>query len=141
MAQIDSNAAAIQALIQNLAITASSLTTQVPKDETSTSAQNEAIRFSLLRTVQDLNNMLEDPKDRSLRITLQVNQNVAIRAAIHLNIFEALRQHDVGDGVDIDLLTEGLGEQKADVVLVGKFAQIEELSKREIHGWLTYRRR
>ncbi|KKA23341.1 o-methyltransferase [Rasamsonia emersonii CBS 393.64] len=118
MAQIASKAAAIQAHIQTLAITASKLTTQVPKGETSASAEHEAVRLSLLRTLRDLKNILEDPKDRSLQITLQVNQNVAIRAAIHLNIFEALSQHDVGDGVDIDLLTKGVGEQRADIVLV-----------------------
>lgn len=137
MAQIASKAAAIQAHIQTLAITASKLTTQVPKGETSASAEHEAIRLSLLRTLRDLKNILEDPKDRSLQITLQVNQNVAIRAAIHLNIFEALSQHDVGDGVDIDLLTKGVGEQRADIVLVGKFAHMEEPLKRESYSLLT----
>lgn len=133
MAQIDSKAAAIQALIQTLAITASKLTTQVSKGETSASAEHEAVRLSLLQTLQDLKNILEDPKDRSLQIALQVNQNVAIRAAIYLNIFEALSQHDVGDGVDIDWLTKGVGEQRADIVLVSKFAHIEEpLKKRKL---------
>ncbi|KAL1984025.1 hypothetical protein VTN96DRAFT_9622 [Rasamsonia emersonii] len=124
MAQIASKAAAIQAHIQTLAITASKLTTQVPKGETSASAEHEAVRLSLLRTLRDLKNILEDPKDRSLQITLQVNQNVAIRAAIHLNIFEALSQHDVGDGVDIDLLTKGVGEQRADIVLVERIMRV-----------------